>query len=298
MRVRAQALWPRSSVFFGLPHGFWQEVRMTPGTTHSALTELQLARLVEVGDPASRDEVKRRYARLARQVARKVCGQIAHRGGRCPGRSGSPQDCDRAYIWIELDLLDRFAGRAAGGDCRARKALIVTWLQQPNRPATFTAYVWGRNGKGLPGIVTEARRTWNRHRQLKVRLHLPADLVQHAPARYGELIAAGRPRAAADVLGLSAPTAIGRWLQALFDDACETGLQEPIDVARVTRHLLGAPGTDFAAEEAVALLGPLVDAMLCRHWPHWWDEYLGRPRQHTRAWAPLLPDWEEWPWVA
>lgn len=271
---------------------------MTPLFSYAALTELQLARLVEAGHQAARDEVRRRYGKLARQLARRICGRIAHRGGRCPGRSGSMYDCDRAYTWIELDLLDRFAGHPPGRGSRSRKALVVTWLHQRNRPPTFAAYVWGRHRKGLPGMETEGRRAWNRQRQLRSRLRLPPELATSGPASYAELIADGHRRAAAQLLGLTGPDALSRWLRALFDDACDVGGEEQIDVARVTRHLLAGSTPTPVDELAVALLAPAVDAMLSRDWSMWWDEYLGRPRQHTRAYAALPSEPEASPWTA
>jgi hypothetical protein len=271
---------------------------MAPPISYPALTELQLARLVEIGHQAARDEVKRRYAKLACQLARRICGKIAHRGGRCPGRSGSIDDCDQAFTWIELDLLDRFAGHPPGVGHRRRKALVVTWLHQRNRPRTFAAYVWGRHGKGLPGMETEGRRVWNRQRQLKSRLHPPSGFAASGPARYAELIADSQLATAARMLGLTGPDAPWRWLRVLFDDACDVGYEEQIDVARVTRHLLaGTTPTPFE-QMAVALLAPAVDAMLSRNWPLWWDEYLDRPRQHTRAFAPLPTEPGVWPWTA
>ncbi len=270
---------------------------MTP-VFYPALTELQLARLVEAGYQAARDEVRRRYAKLARQLARRICGKIAHRGGRCPGRSGSMSDCDRAYTWIELDLLDRFAGHPPGEGNRPRKALVVTWLHQRNRPPTFAVYVRGRHGHGLPGMETEGRRVWNRQRQLKSRLRPPPGLATSGPASYAELIADGQRGSAARMLGLAGPDALWRWLPALFDDACDAGREEQIDVARVTRHLLAGSTPTPVDELAVALLAPAVDAMLSCNWPTWWDEYLDRPRQHTRTFAALPTEPEAWPWTA
>jgi hypothetical protein len=89
-----------------------------------------------------------------------------------------------------------------------------------------------------------------------------------------------------------------RWLRALFDDACDVGGEEQIDVGRVTRHLLAGSSPTPGDEPAVALLAPAVDAMLSRNWPTWWDEYLGRPRQHTRAFAALPSEPEAWLWTA
>jgi len=243
---------------------------------HLDLDDLELARAVAAGDRAARREVRRRFAPVAILLARRICARIGHRGRRCPGPG-----CEFACDWIVLDLLEHFAGREATEYRRARRALIVTWLESGPRSDQFAHYALGPKGEGQRGMLTEGRRAWNRARDLRVRANPSRDLRDRGEVEYQRLVAAGELAAVARRLGLQSPSSVWAWLEALFVDASETGLEDPIDVTRVARYLLGRdPGA-----EAVRALEPLalsVDRMLATHWPAWYDEHLSRPRQHTR----------------
>lgn len=240
------------------------------------LDDLRLAYDVGVGDPAARAEVRRRFTPVAILLARRICARIGHRGQRCPGLG-----CELAFLWVLLDLLDRFAGREPDGNGRGRSALIVVWSQGARRTDQFADYVLGPAGDGLRGMVTEGRRAWNRARGLRVRAHPCRDLKRRGAAAYTALVAGPELASSARMLGLAHRGAIWDWVEALFLDACETGLEDPIDVARVARYLLDRD----PAEAAVRTLAPIaqaVDDMLAANWPAWYDEHLSRPRQHTR----------------
>jgi hypothetical protein len=252
-------------------------------------TEEQLALLVAAGDPAARAAAKVRFAGLAERLARHLCSRIAHRGGRCPGRSSSVFDCDQAFTWVELDLLDRFAGHGPEGGHRPRKALLVTWLELRRRPEAFATYALGRRGDGLPGMLTEARREWNLARGLKARPHYPERMLAAAMLAYEAMIRSEPLATAARQLDLATAAAVRIWADALCEDACETGLSDPIDLDRVARRVTGGAAGPTATG-AVRLLAPAVDAMLLRGWPEWWDAHLGRPRDLTRARLPLPSD--------
>ena len=283
----------------GLLPRLWQGMDHMAPTGSFTLSDEVLARALKVGDPNARPHVRDRFAPLAGELAQRICRRIGHRGRPCPGRTGSFDDCDCAFTWVELDLLDRFAGRDATDGRRARKALIVTWLEQDRRSPSFAAYVRGRGGDGLPGMVSDGRRAWNRARGLRTRVYMPASMWDQALPCYQDLIARGQEADAARRLGVEEPPALRRCVEALFDDACETGLVDPIDIARVARHLCGGLWHDPAIEAATAILAPAVDTMLWRRWPNWWHEYLDRPRQHTRLWLPLPPaPQEQLPWAA
>jgi hypothetical protein len=206
---------------------------------------------------------------------------MGHRGGRCPGLG-----CEQAFTWVLLDLLDRFAGHDAAPRRRARRALIVTWLAGAPRRDGFARYVLGPAGDGHRGMLTEGRRAWNKARELRVRANPSRDLELCGEAGYRDLVAEPALAGAARLLGLEQPAAIWAWLEALFVDACETGLEDPIDVRRVARFLLGADPSEEAVR-AVERLAPAVDRLLATRWPDWYDEHLSRPRQHTRRALPL-----------
>lgn len=240
------------------------------------LDDLDLARAVAAGDPAAREEVRRRFTPIAILLARRICARIGHRGRRCPGLG-----CELAYLWVLLDLLDHFGGHDAGAGKRRRGALIAAWLHGERRTDQFADYVLGPAGEGLRGMLTEGRRAWNRARGLRVRANPCRDLKRRGEAAYLALLAAPELAAPARLLGLDRPEMIWVWVDALFVDACETGLEDPIDVARVARYLLGRdPGA--AVLRAVEPVARAVDGMLAGHWPGWYDEHLSRPRQHTR----------------
>jgi hypothetical protein len=257
---------------------------------HLGCTDEHLANLVRDGDASAREVVKQRFAWLAERLARTYCSRIAHRGGPCPGRSWSAFDCDQAFTWVELDLLDRFAGHDTNERRRPRRALMVTWLDQRQRPTTFAAYVLGRRGEGLPGMVTEARRVWNLARGLKARPHYPESMLAAARTAYAALIADEPLASAAKLLGLTAPADVKILIDALCEDACETGLADPIDLGRVTRRVTGPGSVERQVQAAVARLAIAVDGLLSQHCPEWWDEHLGRPRDLTRSWLPLPPE--------
>lgn len=252
---------------------------------YRSLDDAALARLVAAGDQLARAEVRRRFTPVAILIARRICARVAHRGRRCPGFS-----CDRAFVWIFLELLDRFAGHDRGQGRRGRTALVVTWLRQQRRSRGFAEYAFGPSGEGLRGMVTDGRRAWNQARGLRARPHPCSDLQTGGPEVYQELVASGPLAEAAALLGMQRPAALWRWVEALFVDACETGLEEPIDVQRVARYLLGRDLTDEARARAVGLLAEAVDSLLALHWPAWYDEHLSRPRQHTRRATTLSPD--------
>jgi hypothetical protein len=248
---------------------------------HLGLDDLDLARAVEAGDPEAWQEVRRRFTPVAMLLARRICARIGHRGRRCPGLG-----CEHAFAWVTLDLLDKFAGHDAGGGRRRASPLIVTWRRGAPGGGQFAAYVLGPAGQGQRGMLTDGRRAWNRARGLRVRANPSRDMARRGEAVYRQLVAGRELAAAAGRLGLRRPGAVWRWLEALFVDACETGLEDPIDVARVARYLLGGDPSD----EALRLLGPLalaVDRMVAVHWPDWYDAHLSRPRQHTRRSLPL-----------
>jgi hypothetical protein len=240
------------------------------------LDDLDLARAVDAGDPAAREEVRRRFTPVAILLARRICARIGHRGRRCPGLG-----CELAFCWVLLELLDHFAGRDPETGRRARSALIAAWLRGERRSDQFSDYVLGPSGEGQRGMLTEGRRAWNKGRGLRVRANPSRDLQRHGEAAYMALLAAPTLAAPARLLGLDRPGRIWSWTEALFVDACETGLEDPIDVSRVARYLCGRdPGaTVLRAVEPLALA---VDGMLASHWPDWYDEHLSRPRQHTR----------------
>jgi hypothetical protein len=241
------------------------------------LDDLELARAVAAGDPAARDEVRRRFTPVAVLLARRICARVAHRGRRCPGLG-----CEHAFLWVLLDLLEHLAGRPAGDGGRERGALIVAWLAGDRRGGSFADYVLGPAGEGLRGMLTEGRRAWNRGRGLRVRANPCRDLKRGGEAAYAALVAGAELAVAARLLGLQQPAAIWGWVDALFVDACETGLQDPIDAARVARYLLGRDPTE-AQLRAVQPLALAVDQLLAAGWPDWYDEHLSRPRQHTRT---------------
>jgi hypothetical protein len=135
-------------------------------------------------------------------------------------------------------------------------------------------------------MLTEGRRAWNKARELRVRANPSRDLELCGEAGYRDLVAEPALDGAARLLGLEQPAAIWAWLEALFVDACETGLEDPIDVRRVARFLLGADPSEEAVQ-AVERLAPAVDRLLATRWPDWYDEHLSRPRQHTRRALPL-----------
>ena len=240
------------------------------------LDDLELARAVEVGDPQARLEVRRRYTPVAIVLAKRICARIGHRGRRCPGLG-----CEQAFAWVVLDLLDRFAGREAEGGRRARRPLIVTWLAGGPPGDQFARYVLGPAGEGQRGMLTEGRRAWNRARGLRVRANPSQDLKRRGEETYRDLVARAALAGAARLLGVQWPGAVWAWLEALFVDACETGLEDPIDIRRVARFILGADPSEEAVR-AVERLAPAVDHMLATEWPDWYDEHLSRPRQHTR----------------
>jgi hypothetical protein len=240
------------------------------------LDDLDLARAVAAGDPAAREEVRRRFTPIAVLLARRICARIGHRGRRCPGLG-----CELAFLWVLLDLLDHFGGHEPGAGRRERGALIVAWLHGERRTDQFADYVLGPAGEGLRGMLTEGRRAWNRARGLRVRANPCRDLKRRGEAVYLALLAAPELAVAARQLELDRPGTTWDWVEALFVDACETGLEDPIDVARVARYLLGRDPS-HAAVRAIESLARAVDGMLAAHWPEWYDEHLSRPRQHTR----------------
>jgi hypothetical protein len=240
------------------------------------LSDLDLARAVEAGDEAARQEVRRRFNPVAMLLARRICARIAHRGRRCPG-----PECELAFLWVQLRMLDRFAGRPGRPGHPAEGALIVAWLHGERRSDRFADYVLGPAGQGQRGMLTEGRRAWNRGRELRVRANPGRDLRRRGEDAYAELLTTSQLGQAARCLGLEQPAGLWRWIDALFVDACETGLEDPIDIARVARYLVGRDPS-ATVQRAVRTLAPAVDAMLASHWPAWYDEHLSRPRQHTR----------------
>jgi hypothetical protein len=240
------------------------------------LDDLDLARAVAGGDPAARDEVRRRFTPVAILLARRICARIGHRGRRCPGLG-----CELAFLWVLLELLDHFAGRDPGSGRRARGALIVGWYRGERRSDQFADYVLGPSGEGQRGMLTEGRRAWNRGRGLRVRANPSRDLRRHGETAYMDLLSAPELAGPARRLGLDRSDAIWEWTEALFVDACETGLEDPVDVPRVARYLCGRDPAAVVLQ-AIEPLALAVDDMLASRWPYWYDEHLSRPRQHTR----------------
>jgi hypothetical protein len=255
-----------------------------PVARYLALSDVELANHVAAGDPNAPAEARRRFTPVATLLARRLCSRLAHRGGRCPGVG-----CDHAFTWVLLDLLDQFAGHEATPQRSARKALLVNWAQQARHGDSFADYALGPRGEGRRGTLTGARRAWNRARGLRVRVVPSRDLRAEGPDQYSALLARRRLGEAARQLGLDRPADLWRWAAVLNADACETGLADPIDERRVARYLLGGDVDDPGLVQAVALLARAVDNLLASHWPDWYDEYLARPRQHTRR-ALASPD--------
>jgi hypothetical protein len=266
-----------TSVAPGKPRGQPErEIHQPAASAPQSLDDLDLARAVAAGDPAAREEVRRRFTPIAILLARRICARIGHRGRRCPGLG-----CELAFLWVLLDLLDHFGGREPGAGRRGRGALIVAWLHGGPRTDRFADYVLGPAGEGQRGMLTEGRRAWNRARGLRVRANPSRDLERRGEAAYVALLAAPELASLAQYLGLDQPGRVWDWVDALFVDASETGLDDPIDIPRVARYLLGRDPS-AASVQAVEPLARAVDGMLASHWPDWYDEHLSRPRQHTR----------------
>ena len=84
------------------------------------------------------------------------------------------------------------------------------------------------------------------------------------------------------------------WLQALFWDACQTGLDVPIDAPRVWRYLRSRAAcadadleTIPAGPAAFAALAGAVDDVVAASHPRLHHDYLEVPRSMTRAWLPF-----------
>lgn len=245
---------------------------------YADLTDEQLALLLESGDPDARDEVRRRYWPLASGHAWAFCRSSAHRMSRC-----EREDCSEAYGAVFEDYLEWFAGRAAIDMRRPRTSLLATWshwrLKAENRAdVTFGQYV-----ERVASLTVQGLRVWNRDRGLPQRCR-PTKGMEQSGAWAWRTLLSMRPElgATARALELDDPRGLWRIAEALFVDACQAGLSDPIDVPRVTRFLIPKPAEQATAEPLVGLLAHAADDLIARAWGEWHHNYLDRPRQHTR----------------
>lgn len=247
---------------------------------YADLPDEQLAVLLGSGssDTDARDEVRRRYWPLASAHAREFCRSSAHRMGRC-----EREDCSEAYGAVFEDYLEWFAGRPATGARRPRTSLLVTWSRWRLAARDRADVTFGQYVARVASVAAQGLRVWNRDRGLPQRCRPTKGMAQAGAWAWQTLLAA-RPElgVAASALGLDGARGLWRVAEALFVDACQAGLTDPIDVPRVTRFLAPKPAEQATAEPLVALLAYAVDDLIARAWGEWHHQYLDRPRQHTR----------------
>ena len=245
-----------------------------------------LARMIDAGDPAARAEARRRYRPLAESLGRAYCRKLGHRRRTCGGWRG-PAPCDLAFLPASERVLDLVCGTDA------RRGQLASWSTSGRTTVVFEHWLRRRTG----GWETEALRAWNAARGLRQRIRVSgtpkAQLEEHLAGFAAHHPAAERANATG--LGVSFPAQV--WLDALFLDACQTGLLDPIDAERVWRYLrahhacvdgdLDAIAGGPAAFTAVATA---VDELVAASHPALHRAYLELPRSMTRSWLPLDED--------
>jgi hypothetical protein len=263
-------------------------VRRRPRYSH--LTDRELAGLIGEHDERAREELIRRYQYLCAAEARDLCVSLHHRGhlNACQG-----DRCDGAYGAAFVELVDRLAGHAADPARRrsARKGVFQTYYEGPqhNTPDStggITLEAFFRNGLRSGGL-TDARRAYLADRGLHVRIRERKTDLTHAAliGAWTEWVledsAAGRAAADLELRAEDMPAL----LEAMWIDATETPpADDVIDLRRIALLVGRAGGNPDQLRRVVDALEALV-AFLA---PNYYDDYLGRPRDHART--PLAVD--------
>lgn len=220
------------------------------------------------------------FAPMFALFARRYCNQLAHRRaasatgrGSCPGLT-----CDRAFWPAYETLILHVFGDPPSGNPDRRAGRYDTWRDREFADEeAFAAAVRGECA--APGRMTDVFRAWCSHRGLPQRARLPKGGADALAPRIGELVTG--QLAIADESTLREPD---MWAEALYWDAAQTGLTDPIDAERVQRW--------FAAlDPVVAQIDPgsfhkladSVDRAFAELVPTFHADYLVAAREQTRS---------------
>jgi len=240
-----------------------------------------LAQRIERGEEGARLEARAALLDLADQLARRTCSKLGHRAAPCPGLG-----CDLAYTAGLRVHLDAMVGRAPDPElshARARlgrASLLVGFWRRGG-----AEWTWFKNYVAKLVHDDDVRRAWNDERGLPQRFRLTETMRRLVPDYYVPFLEAEAAIDAANRLGHLGLKGFETVACALYRDACDTGLADPIDFDRVTRAIV--PRDDGMGRETrrdALVLALAVDKFVSIVSPEW-AETFGRARSLTRTCA-------------
>ncbi len=231
-----------------------------------------------------REHATEAFGYIAGFHAKRACRRMFHRNGRCAGL-----DCDGAFVPAFTALNDKIVGHdaASAPSGRSAKSLLVRWFLEASDRSDFETFAKKSISKSY---IIESRRAWNAFRGLVQKCNLSIAMENQGVQHYESLLSnEPKLRATAAMLGVDSQQGFVNLATAMFEDACETGLQGcQFDTNRIVRNLTrGAVTPDvISLDEAIQFL-EVVDTLIAGVCPTWYDTYLDRPRGHTRPVAAL-----------
>ncbi len=216
----------------------------------------------------ARNEALRRFQPLADRLAQRYCSKLYHRGAKCRGA----YQCDGPVGVAKAVVLERIVGRPAEGRRRGVKGQLERWPDRRKSELDVQPFILANCG----GWESDARRQWNRERGLPARARLTRAERPAAEAAYAEYLDSP-PALAVRAAGAALPGLISEWVDALYNDACDTGLSERIDIERVGRAVC-ITSLDPGLRATIVID---VDHLLARYAPVLWGQ-LERARDLTR----------------
>lgn len=247
------------------------------------------------------DVLLERFRPVMAKVARRICQQLGHYGGSCPGYR-----CEHAFASAMSEFATRLTGDrysfAAVGS-RATSEFFRNANDRARRTASPTSVVsrWRANhgansSKALgtvvtaelraPGRATDVRRRWNVERGLLSRANVPAKHKASAQVQLAERSRQENDPEIWELIAMSSPVHdVQKWADRLYDDACDNappGVADHDDhrVARSVGWELVDDETTHAMRRAITLV---IEVLWKIDDGNFWQRHMGAAYHQTRG---------------
>jgi len=184
-----------------------------------------------------RAEAERRLLPLVQRFTQQSCKRIGHRGERdCPGLL-----CDLAFTSGWRVLRDKIIGtdgkdRTTATNARRSGPVLGLIERFPDR-RTKQSDLFQFIASNRSGWDTEVRRAWNLDRGLLARARPNRTETGPLTDGFARWIQSSVEVQFVEETGARVTRKPMDWVDALYDDACETGTAQPVDTDRVARRL-------------------------------------------------------------
>lgn len=232
--------------------------------------------------------------------AKRVCRQLGHYGGSCPGYR-----CEHAFSSAMSDFATRLTGgrysfASLGGGAvrefyrnandRARRTKSPTsvasrWLKRRASDPLRTLPTAVASELRAPGRATDVRRRWNVDRGLLSRANMPASLKSKAGADLMQRCKQHENRGAKALIALASPVHdVQKWSDQLYHDACDVAppIVERHDDHRIARSVGWHLVDDHTTVDMRQAIELVIDVLISADDGDFWLRHMGAAYHHTR----------------